>query len=87
MRIVVNKHQRALLYKNGDFLKMLAPGKHWLFGFGLRAQLYSVEEPFAPPMNLTLYLEDEELAKELLVVEVGQNELGLLLAGRLFRFG
>jgi regulator of protease activity HflC (stomatin/prohibitin superfamily) len=31
-RVAIQKNQRALLLRNGDFERLLAPGKHWIVG-------------------------------------------------------
>jgi len=89
MRLRVNKDQRVLVYKNGDYQRMLKPGTHRLapyFGlpWGYTLEWCNVDERFEPYQNLKLFLDDPELAKELEVVEVTDKEVALHYADNRF---
>ncbi|WP_343700667.1 slipin family protein [Chitinophaga sp.] len=75
-RITINKHQVGLVYKRGDYLRLLKAGKHWL-NFTEDLVIYNTLQPFNPPQDLNLYLQDAALASELIVVEVKDTEIVL----------
>ncbi len=79
-KIRVAKDQRGLMYRKGDYEKLLSPGKHRFFPFqDIYIELYSLDEPFLPPKHLSLYLKDEKLNAELHVIDVKDNEIALHL--------
>src|SRR5581483_1733966 len=73
----VNKDERVLLYKKGDYFKMLGPGWHFISPF-LYAEAHNMAPVFAPSLNFALYPDDAELMSELQVVEVGDSNICLL---------
>ena len=79
MAITITKQERALVHKDGDFTRLLMPGKYSGMAFlGKEVTRCDVDEEFLPPGNLNLYLEHAELAAELEVIDVGDEERGLL---------
>jgi regulator of protease activity HflC (stomatin/prohibitin superfamily) len=75
-RITVNPYQRALLFKNGAYIRMLKEGKYWLWS-NEKLELYEMTYPFWPSVELNILLKDEQLAAELHVVEVKDHEVAL----------
>lgn len=80
-RVTVKKNERGLLLRNGDFVRVLQPGTHWLFDGldALRVELFAIEQP-AFVHGLTEYLmarEPEVVAAEFVRVELGENQVGL----------
>ncbi|MFT4193078.1 slipin family protein [Ottowia sp.] len=81
MRVTVKKNERGLLLRNGDFERVLPPGRHLLFdGLDkLRVETFALEQP-AFVHGLADYLlacEPEVVAREFLRVELGEAEAGL----------
>ena len=77
----VKKDERALLFRKGDFLRVLRPGEHWIFDPLFRASIekFALEKPLFDH-RLAEYLrkaEPELAAREFHVVEIGPNEVGL----------
>jgi regulator of protease activity HflC (stomatin/prohibitin superfamily) len=77
----VKKDQRALLFRSGDFVRVLHPGKHWVFDPLRHASVetFSLEKPLFDH-RLAEYLrkaEPDMAAREFNVVEIGPNEVGL----------
>ena len=74
MRVRVNKDERVLLYKHGDYVRVLRPGKYILLPFrGYTKAWFNVNSAFEPLKNLNLYLEDKALVEEVQVrILVGQ---------------
>lgn len=80
-RVIVKKNERGLLLRNGDFERILPPGKHWLWdGLDqLRVELFALEQP-AFVHGLSDYLmarEPEVVASEFVRVELAENQVGL----------
>jgi len=46
-RVTVKKNERGLLLRNGDFVRILRPGTHWLFAGldTLQVDLFAIEQP------------------------------------------
>jgi [acyl-carrier-protein] S-malonyltransferase len=44
-RIKVALHERALVFRDRNFERVLAPGKYWLWGRDLEVQVYDVSQP------------------------------------------
>lgn len=80
-RVTVKKNERGLLLRNGDFERVLQPGKHWLFtGFdGLRVETFAIEQA-AFTHGLTEYLlarEPKVVEQEFVRVELSETQVGL----------
>ena len=41
-RIMIRQHERGLLFRDGDFERLLAPGRHWVFGLSWRTRVERV---------------------------------------------
>lgn len=80
-RVTVRKNERGLLLRNGDFARVLPPGRHWLFSAfdRLRVETFSLEQP-AFTHGLAEYLmarEPQVVEREFVRVELGEAEAGL----------
>lgn len=75
-RVIVNAGTVALVFKNGNVIRVLSEGKHWLFPFE-EIKVYDLSKPFEPRMELNILLKNEQLATMLTVVEVKDNEMVL----------
>lgn len=76
-RVKVNAYEIALVFSNGAFTGMLKPGTYWFWN-GETVYVYSLTEPFIPPVELNILLQDKELSEALLLIEVKENEIVLL---------
>ncbi|MEZ5652891.1 MAG: slipin family protein [Burkholderiaceae bacterium] len=80
-RVTVNKNQRALLLRNGDFDRVLRPGTHWLVSAidTLRVVSFEISSPaFAHPLaDYLLACEPAVVEREFVRVELGEHEIGL----------
>ena len=93
MRFTVRKDERALVYKDGNYFKVLGPGKYFKNLFGdYEYFIQNVNDPFKARKNMKLYMEDKELMSELDVIDIRDNEVairfednrfaGVLVSGR-----
>lgn len=79
MIVRINKDERGLLFKHGNYVKLLLPGKYRFFSKSkYRIIRMDVTKPFAvEDKELNLFLHDENLATELIVINVMDHELAL----------
>jgi SPFH domain / Band 7 family len=75
-RIRVNAYQVMLVFKHGNYRRMLKEGVHWL-GWGESVLPYDLTKPFFAPRELNIMLQDTELAEALHLVEVKDNDIVL----------
>ena len=75
-RINVNAYQVALVFKNGEYKKMLTAGKYWFWG-NEQVRVYEKTMRFMAPIELNILLQDEGLAEQLIVITVKDNEIAL----------
>ena len=76
-KIRINTGKVGLVFKNGDYQKMLSKGTYWL-GIKQTVIQYDLTTAFHPPRPLDLLLQDEVLAENLEIIEIKDNELALL---------
>jgi len=84
LSIKVNAYNKALVFKNNRFVKMLDEGSYWMIP-GNRAIAYDMAQPFIPPLDLNILLQDPAVAQALLVIEVKNNEIAILYENGLFK--
>lgn len=79
MKVIIKENERAFLYKDGIFTKMLAPGKHTIWpSFGQKVTKVNAEGKLDfPGMNLPVLLKDAEFQQSLAVAEVFDNCLAV----------
>lgn len=78
-RVMIQDDERGLLFKDGNYVKCLQPGKHTLNPFmKYHVVKVNVNEPFHLfGKHLSIYLEDTELKKELTILEVQDYEIAI----------
>lgn len=76
-RVNVNAYQVALVFKRGAYQRMLREGVYWLWA-NESVTVYDVTKPFSAPVELNILLQDEVFAEALQVIEVSDNEIGLV---------
>jgi regulator of protease activity HflC (stomatin/prohibitin superfamily) len=80
-RVTIRKNERGLLLRNGDFVRILAPGTHWLASFmdKLTVEKFALEQP-AFTHAIAEYLmarEPQVVEAEFVRVALGETEAGL----------
>ncbi|MEO8154787.1 MAG: slipin family protein [Rhizobacter sp.] len=80
-RVVVKKNERGLLLRNGDFERVLQPGRYWLASLfdALRVETFAIDQP-AFTHGLADYLlakEPDVVAREFVRVELSDTQVGL----------
>lgn len=75
-QVRIRKGTIGLVFKNGDYERLLDAGKHWI-GMGRTLTTYNLFHPFEPFIELDLLLEDKALVKRLDVIEVNDHQIVL----------
>lgn len=75
-KVKVNAWQAGLVFKNGEYQKLLLAGTYW-FWKSETVYIYDITKQFEAPVELNILLQDKVLAGILLVVEVKENEIVL----------
>jgi regulator of protease activity HflC (stomatin/prohibitin superfamily) len=75
-KITITSGERGLMFRKGSYVKLLQPGTYRLKTFQEETvTVMSTAEPFfVPDMDLNLFLQDEELLRQLVVVQVQDYE-------------
>ncbi|WP_111682472.1 slipin family protein [Winogradskyella tangerina] len=84
LRVRINAGYVGLVFKRGDYLRVITQGVHWL-GYKQRVFMYDLASMFTAPIALEILLKDEVLAAMLDVVEVKDGELVLLYEKGIFK--
>ena len=76
----VRKHERGLLFKDGDFLRFLEPGIHRFLGRRYQAERFDLTEPaFTHPLaDYLVEAEREDVDRLFTVVETGEGEVAVV---------
>lgn len=83
-RVRIHAGTVGLVFKNGDYVRVITQGKHWL---GLREQviIYDLTLVFNAPKALEILLKDEVLASILTLIEVKDNAIVLVYENNNFK--
>lgn len=74
--VKVNTYQRGLVFKNGDYQRMITDGSYW-FWKNEQVKIYDITQAFNTPIELNILLQDAALADALILLEVKDNEIAL----------
>ncbi len=83
-QVRINAGHVGLVFKNGDYQRVITQGKHWL-KFNESVIKYNMLLPFNTPVALDILLRDETLSSKLTVIEIKDNELVLVYENNLFK--
>jgi regulator of protease activity HflC (stomatin/prohibitin superfamily) len=83
-RIRINTGKIGLVFRNGDYKRVVTEGTYWLLPNEEVFQ-YDMAKPFHPSIELNILLRDEQLAAMLTIVEIKDNEIVLQFENRNFR--
>ena len=76
-RVRINAGKVGLVFKRGDYVKVVTQGTHWLW-LNQRVLIYNLATSFSTPIALEILLKDKMLEAMLEVIEVKDNEIVLL---------
>ncbi|RPI71558.1 MAG: hypothetical protein EHM45_23370, partial [Desulfobacteraceae bacterium] len=78
MRVFISQEERALLYRRGDYVRLLKPGRHFIIPFlKYQVERHNLNQAFRPPQHPAIYLRDPDLEKELLVMDIPDHQIAL----------
>lgn len=77
MKTIINENQRGFLFKNGKFVKMLMPGKYHTFGDKYIEVSDTESEITSYSCAIDTLLSDAEVAKNVTVVDIADQQLAL----------
>jgi regulator of protease activity HflC (stomatin/prohibitin superfamily) len=79
-KVKVALYERALVYRDRNFERVLMPGKYWLWGSNLAVQVYDVTQPelVLPRADVLIAEARAELTRAVQIVELGDREVGLV---------
>ena len=83
-RVKINAGKVGLVFKGGDYQKVITQGTHWLF-LNQNVIVYDVTQEFRTSVALEILLKDEVLTEMLDVIEVQDNELVLVYESNNFK--
>ncbi|MDY8134632.1 slipin family protein [Aquimarina sp. 2201CG5-10] len=76
-RVRINAGKVGLVFKKGDYNRVITQGTHWL-ALNERVTQYDLTKPFGAPIALEILLQDKKLEAMLHVIEVKDNEIVLV---------
>ncbi|MDA8235732.1 MAG: slipin family protein [Clostridia bacterium] len=75
---IIKNDERGLLFKDGNYIKCLKPGKYYFNPFvDYKIIPLNINESFNVRKDINLFLQDENLLKELILVDVKDSEIVL----------
>jgi hypothetical protein len=83
-RVRINTGKVGLVFKNGDYQKVITQGNHWL-SLSQTVYVYDLNTPFFAPIHLDILLKDDNLASLLTVIEVKDSQIALVYENGLFK--
>jgi regulator of protease activity HflC (stomatin/prohibitin superfamily) len=75
-RVIINTGYVGLVFRKGNYKRVLTEGTYWIRAI-YTVLKYDMAKPFYPSIELNILMKDDELAKHLIIVEVGDNEIAL----------
>ncbi len=76
-RVRINGGKVGLVFRRGDYNRVLTQGIHWL-GFNERILQYDISKPFVTTIAAELVLNDEKLSEMIHVLDISDNEMMLV---------
>ncbi len=83
-RIKIRAYQVGLVFENRKLVQVLQEGTFWIFG-NKEVMIYEMNQSFFAPFELTILMQNEQLASLLEVVEVADNEIVLYTINGIFK--
>src|SRR5262245_5291954 len=76
--IRIRKHERGLLFRHGDFERLLAPGRHWLIGRGKAVERLDILGTRFDHKLIDVLIADAKVRDALHIVDVADYERALV---------
>ena len=75
-RVRINAGKAGLVFRSGDFKRVITEGVYWIYPFETVVQ-YDMSKPFYPFVEVNLLLRNKQMRELLQVVEIRDNEIAL----------
>jgi regulator of protease activity HflC (stomatin/prohibitin superfamily) len=76
-RVRINKQKIGLVYRNGDFQRILLAGSHWL-RFSDEVKMYNQSQLYATLPDMELAMEDDVFKHNIVQINLKENEIALM---------
>ena len=76
LRLIVNAYEKALIFRNGELIRVLDSGKYWV-GPWVKIVKYDVTELFYHSIDIDLLMKNDSLASRVQVFDVPDNEIAI----------
>ena len=83
-KIRINEGKVGLVFKKGDYVKVITKGTYWL-GFNKRVLQFDLTKSFLAPIAEEILLQDKTLKNMLHVIEVKDQEIVLMFQKGIFK--
>ncbi|MGJ1205440.1 slipin family protein [Sphingobacterium lactis] len=83
-KVTINTNEVGFVVKNNAVVRVLTAGKYWL-GFAEQIQKYDMAKPFHTPYDVDVLLQISGFSELVEVVEVLDNEIGIVYANGNFK--
>lgn len=83
-RVRINKQKVGLVYRKGDFHRVLLSGDHWL-GFGDNVKLYDQLHIYEALIDMEIVLYDKQFNSNVEQINIKENEIAFVYARENFR--
>ncbi len=83
-RVRINKGKVGLVFRNGDYIKLLEAGTHWVRYFD-KVDVCNMSQPFTLNIELNILLDDKDLTNRLEVVDVMDYEIVIRYENGIFK--
>lgn len=78
-RVRINRQKVGLVYRKGDFHRVLLAGNHWL-SFNDKVMLYDQLQIYTVLSDMEIVLHDEQFSKNIEQISIKENEVALVYA-------
>ncbi|RYG85122.1 slipin family protein [bacterium] len=76
--VYIRRHERGLLFKHGDFVRLLEPGKHWLWDFSARVEVVDTLKTRLEHPLLDVLVRNPDVRAEVELVELDDTERAVI---------
>lgn len=76
--VYIRQHERGLLFTHGDFVRVLRPGRHWIWGFNNRVETVDTLQTRFDHKLLDVLVRNPALRGELEVVELADTQCAVV---------
>ena len=83
-RITIQAYQVGLVFEKRKLVDVLQEGTFWILG-NKEVMIYEMKNSFVAPIELSILLQNEQLASMLEIIEIADNEMALYYVNGIFK--